>query len=60
MTEVRDLHTDNIPHIVLGFPNHVWGANKRLGNVPYQNTAASVHRGWSRANIHEQVYIKPE
>jgi peptide/nickel transport system substrate-binding protein len=58
MTEVRDLHTDNIPHIVLGFPFHVWGANTRLGNVPYQNTAASVHRGWARAIIHEQVYIK--
>lgn len=58
MTQVQKLHAEQVPVIVLGFPYHVWGANARLGNVPYQNSASSVHRGWSRPVFHEQIYIK--
>ena len=58
MMQVQELHSENVPVIVLGFPYHVWGANVRLGNVPYQNSASSVHRGWSRPVFHEQIYIK--
>lgn len=58
MMRVQELHAENVPVIVVGFPYHVWGANTRLGNVPYQNSASSVHRGWSRPVYHEQIYIK--
>ena len=58
LTKVRDLHTDNLPALVVGSPYHVWGANTRLGNVPYENSAADVHSGWSRPVFHEQIDIK--
>ena len=58
MTRLRDLHVEQVPVIVLGFPYHVWGTSSRLGNVPYENSAATVHQGWSRPVFHEQIYVK--
>ena len=58
MTRARDLHTDNVPVIVIGSAYHVWGVSTRLGNVPYENSAADVHRGWGRPVFHEQIYVK--
>ncbi len=58
MIQMRDLHTDNIPVIVVGSAYTVWGANVRLGNVPYQGTNADEYRGWSRPVFHEQIFIK--
>ena len=58
MTKVRDLHTNNVPVIVVGSAYSIWGASTRLGNVPYDGTGADVHRGWSRPVFHEQVFIK--
>jgi len=58
MQEVRDLHTDNVPVIVVGSAFHVWGANTRLGNVPRDGSGADVHRGWSRPVYHEQIYVR--
>jgi peptide/nickel transport system substrate-binding protein len=58
MGRIRDLHSDNVPVIVVGANYHVWGANTRLGNVPMQNTAADVHRGWGRPVFHEQIFIR--
>ena len=60
MERVRDLHTENVPIIVVGSPYHVWGASTRLGNVPKDGTAADVFRGWSRPVFHEQLYFKRE
>jgi peptide/nickel transport system substrate-binding protein len=59
MIRLRDLHTENVPIINIGFPYHVWGASTRLGNVPYENTLASIHRGWSRPIFHEQIFVRP-
>jgi peptide/nickel transport system substrate-binding protein len=58
MGRIRDLHSDNVPVIVVGSNYHVWGASTRLGNVPMQNTAADVHRGWGRPVFHEQIFIR--
>ncbi|MFT5365948.1 MAG: peptide/nickel transport system substrate-binding protein [Candidatus Latescibacterota bacterium] len=58
MSQVRDLHTDNVPVITVGSSYSVWGAGTRLGNVPFQGTGADVYRGWSRPVFHEQIYIK--
>ncbi len=58
MIRARDLHTENIPVIVVGSAYHVWGASARLGNVPEDGSSADVHRGWGRSVAHEQVYIK--
>jgi peptide/nickel transport system substrate-binding protein len=58
MGRIRDLHSDNVPVIVVGANYHVWGASTRLGNVPMENTAADVHRGWGRPVFHEQIFIK--
>ncbi len=58
MTKVRDLHTDNVPVIVVGSAYSIWGASTRLGNVPFQGSAADVHRGWGRPVFHEQIFIK--
>ena len=58
MTKVRDLHTDNVPVIVVGSAYSIWGASTRLGNVPMQGSAADVHRGWGRPVFHEQIFIK--
>ena len=58
MIRVRDLHTDNVPVIVVGSAYSIWGANTRLGNVPFQGSTADVHRGWSRPVFHEQIYVK--
>lgn len=60
MLRLRELHTENVPIINIGFPYHVWGASTRLGNVPYENTLASIHRGWSRPIYHEQIFVRPE
>ena len=59
MNLIRDLHTDNIPVIVVGSEYFVWGANSRLGNVPWTSTNAYVYRGWDRSLFNEQIYIKP-
>ena len=59
MIRLRELHTENVPIINIGFPYHVWGASTRLGNVPYENTLASIHRGWSRPIFHEQIFVRP-
>ena len=58
MNRIRDLHTDNIPVIVVGSAYFVWGANSRLGNVPWTSTNAYVYRGWGRSLYNEQIYIK--
>jgi len=58
LIQLRKLHTENVPNIVVGFPYQVWGANTRLGNVPHENTLASVFRGWSRPVFHEQIFIR--
>ena len=58
MTRVRDLHTHNVPVLVVGSTYSVWGASTRLGNVPRQGTNADEFRGWSRPVFHEQIYIK--
>jgi peptide/nickel transport system substrate-binding protein len=58
MTQVRDLHTDNVAAITIGSRYHVWGAGTRLGNVPMQNTAATAFQGWSRPIFHEQIFVK--
>ena len=58
MNRIRDLHTDNIPVIVVGSAYFVWGASSRLGNVPWTSTNAYVYRGWGRSLYNEQIYIK--
>jgi len=58
MVKARDLHTENIPVIVIGSVYHVWGANTRLGNVPTEGTTADVFRGWGRPVFHEQLFIR--
>ena len=58
MTDVRDLHTDNVPVIVVGSAYSIWGASTRLGNVPLQGSAADVHRGWGRPVFHEQIFVR--
>jgi peptide/nickel transport system substrate-binding protein len=58
MVRARQLYSDNVPGIVVGSVYYVWGANRRLGNVPYKHTAASVMRGASRPIFHEQVYVR--
>ena len=58
MIRVRDLHTENVPIITIGSAYHVWGANTRLGNVPYQNVADNAFLGWSRPVFHEQIFVK--
>ncbi len=58
MIRVRDLHTDNIPVIVVGSAYFVWGAHIRLGNVPWTSTHAYIYRGWGRSLYNEQIYIK--
>ena len=60
MTRVRDLHTDNVAAITIGSQYHVWGAGTRLGNVPFQNTAATAFQGWGRPVFHEQIFIREE
>jgi len=59
MVKARDLHSENVPVIVIGSVYHVWGANTRLGNVPTEGTTADVFRGWGRPVFHEQLFIKP-
>ena len=58
MEAARDLHTENVPVIVVGSPFHVWGASSQLGNVPNDGSAADVYRGWGRPVYHEQLYFK--
>lgn len=58
MEQVNQLHTENVAAITIGASYRVWGAGTRLGNVPYENTAATVFQGWSRPVFHEQIYIK--
>ncbi len=58
MNAIRDLHTDHIPVIVVGSAYFVWGANSRLGNVPWTSTNAYVYRGWGRSLYNEQIYIR--
>lgn len=58
MVAARELHTENVPVIVVGSPYHVWGASTSLGNVPNDGTSADVFRGWGRPVYHEQLYFK--
>jgi peptide/nickel transport system substrate-binding protein len=58
MTRIRDLHTDNVPILIVGFAYPVWGASTRLGNVPENTATDNAYRGWSRPLFHEQLYIK--
>jgi peptide/nickel transport system substrate-binding protein len=58
MERVRDLYSENVPAIGIGSQHTVWGANRRLGNVPRENTTATVFRGWSRPVMHEQIFVR--
>ncbi|MCZ6616561.1 MAG: ABC transporter substrate-binding protein [Gammaproteobacteria bacterium] len=58
MERARTLYSENIPAIGIGSQYTVWGANRRLGNVPLENTAATVYRGWSRPVMHEQIFVR--
>lgn len=58
MEAARELHTENVPIIVVGSPYHVWGASSRLGNVPTDGTSADVFRGWGRPVYHEQLFFR--
>ena len=58
MIKVRNLHTENIPVIVIGSAYRVWGVGKRLGNVPDANAAADVSREWARPVFHGQIFKK--
>ena len=60
MTRARDLFTNNIPAIPLGAAYRVWGANKRLGNIPNDVSFAESHGAWGRPLTHEQIFIKTE
>ncbi len=58
MARVRELHTEQVPLIITGYAYKVWGYNRRLGNVPEQNTGSDGYRGWSRPIFHEQLYVR--
>ena len=57
MIRVRELHTENVPVIVVGSAYRPWGANTRIGNTPDEVLISDVYRGM-RAVIHEQLFIK--
>ena len=58
MIRVRDLHTENVPVLIVGAPYLVWGASTRLGNVPMDLSPLDEYRGWGRPVFHEQLFIK--
>ena len=60
MIKARDLYTEHIPAIPLGASYRVWGAHKRLGNIPNDVSFAEVHGAWGRPITHEQIFIKKE
>jgi peptide/nickel transport system substrate-binding protein len=60
MVKARDLYTEYIPAIPLGASYRVWGAHKRLGNIPNDVSFAEVHGAWGRPITHEQIFIQKE
>ena len=60
MTRSLYLLAENAASIVIGSAYHVWGASTKLGNVPRDNVAAHVFRGWGRPVFHEQIFIRKE
>ena len=58
MIRIRDLYSENIPMISIGSISKPWGSSKRLGNVPDKITAEDLYRGWERASMPEQMFIK--
>ena len=57
MSRARELHSENVPIIVVGSGYRPWGANTRLGNVPKEVLLSDVYRGM-RAMMHEQLFTK--
>ncbi|MEE2753455.1 MAG: ABC transporter substrate-binding protein [Candidatus Latescibacterota bacterium] len=57
MDLARELHSDNVPVIVVGSAYSPWGVSARMGNVPDEVLLSDVYRGM-RAMMHEQLYIK--
>jgi ABC-type transport system substrate-binding protein len=57
MSLARELHSENVPIIVVGSGYGPWGANTRLGNVPKEVLLSDVYRSM-RAMMHEQLFIK--
>ena len=58
MNRLRHLHSINIPVIALGSTHMVWGANRRMENLPEKMIPGDEYRGWSRPVFHEQLFIK--
>ncbi len=58
MVKVRDLHSEEVPNIGIGFMYKIWGASTRLGNVPVKCSIENNFRGWSRPVFHEQIFIR--
>ena len=58
MERFRDLHSENVPVIGIGAVYKVWGANRRLGNVPVKTSQFNHVRAWSRPLFHEQLFIR--
>ncbi len=58
MIRIRDLYSKNIPMISIGSKATPWGSSKRLGNVPDKLNTEDLYRGWERASIPEQMFIK--
>ena len=57
MNRARELHSENVPVIVVGAAFSPWGYNSRIGNAPRKILLSDVYRGM-RAVMHEQLYIK--
>lgn len=58
MERIRDVITEEVPILNMGFVRPVWGASTRLGNVPERITTEDAYMGWSRPVFHEQIYVK--
>lgn len=57
MNRAQELHSQNIPVIVVGSGYSPWGVNARIGNAPEEVLLSDVYRSM-RAMMHEQLFIK--
>jgi peptide/nickel transport system substrate-binding protein len=57
MNRARELHSQNVPVVVVGSGYRPWGYSKRVGNAPRKVLLSDVYRSM-RAIMHEQLFIK--
>ena len=58
MNALRKIYDEHVPIIGIGSRYLLWGAHRRLGNVPEKVNPTTAYRAWGHTMFLQQIYLK--